>query len=214
LTKNRYGIEVKISPPKTTSANQPAPRYNHIRIFKALATALLTAAPGTGICSINEDEEMIINTVDIPTSQSKVDYYLDSPTTNPRTYTYHARIYISCIKPLFIIMKNDSFMKWLQKHRIFLEENDLETTMPATVGFVFFVHPRSSLMELYQKQLSALFIGKPVPDFKVRRFLLRSGKEKTHVLIIQSVATKANEIMRQFDEVNELNPYEYISWKN
>jgi hypothetical protein len=85
LTKNRYGIEVKISPPKTTSANQPAPRYNHIRIFKALATSLLTAAPGTGICSINEDEEMIINTDDIPTSQSKVDYYLDSPTTNPRT---------------------------------------------------------------------------------------------------------------------------------
>jgi hypothetical protein len=62
-------------------------------------------------------------------------------------------------------------------------------------------------MELYQQQLLALFIGKQVPDFKVRRFILKSGKEKTHVLIIQSVPTKANEVMRQFDELNQLNPY-------
>jgi hypothetical protein len=115
LTKQQYGIEVKISSAKTPSALEPAPMYNHIRIFKALVTALLTAAPGTGICSINEDEEMIVNIDDIPSSQSKVDYYLDAPAINPRAYTYHARLYISCIKPLFIIMKNNLFRKWLQK---------------------------------------------------------------------------------------------------
>jgi hypothetical protein len=48
----------------------------------------------------------------------------------------------------------------------------------------------------------------------VRRFLLKSGEERTQVLIIQAEANKANEIMRQFDKVNETNPYEYISWNN
>jgi hypothetical protein len=214
LPKRRYGIEVKVSPAKTPSPTELPPMYNHARIFKAIITAILTAAPGTGICSINDDEEMIVNVDDIPSSQTRIDNYLDSPIVNTKTFTYHARIYISCIKPLFIIMKNEAFMNWLQKHRIFLEENDLETTLPATVGLVFFVHPRSSLMDLYQKQFEAMFIGKPVPDFKVRRFLLKCGKERAHVLIIQAVPAKANDVMRQFDEVNELNPYEYISWKN
>jgi hypothetical protein len=70
------------------------------------------------------------------------------------------------------------------------------------------------MMDNYHEQLKGMFIGREAPEFKVRRFLLKSGKERTQVLIIQSEANKANEIMRQFDDVNEINPYEYISWKN
>jgi hypothetical protein len=196
LPKRQYGIEIKISP-ENTSATASALTYNHTRIFKAIATALLSAAPGTGICSINEDQEMIDDIEDIPTSQQTVDYYLDSPIVNTKTFAYHARIYVSCIKPLFIIMKNDNFMKWLQRHRIFLEENDLETTLPFTVGFVFFLHPRSSLMDYYHQQLRAMFIGRPIPECKIRRFLLKCGSKRANVLIIQSVPSKANEIMKQ-----------------
>jgi hypothetical protein len=105
-------------------------------------------------------------------------------------------------------------MKWLKKHRIFLEENDLPTTFPATVGIVFFVHPRAWMMEIYHEQLKGMFIGKIAPEFKVRRILLKSGEVKAQVLIIQTVPAKANEAMHQFDEANEANPYEYISWKN
>jgi hypothetical protein len=34
------------------------------------------------------------------------------------------------------------------------------------------------------------------------------------VLLIQTTPEKAKDVTRQFDEVAELNPYEYISWKN
>jgi hypothetical protein len=154
--------------------------------------AILTAAPGTMICSINDEEEGIINVEDIPITQNSVDYYLDSPMINMKTHSYHAGIYISCIKPLFIIMKNRPLMSWFQTHRIFLEENDLPTTLPATVGLVFFVHPRPSMMDNYHEQFKAMFIGREVPEFKVRRFLLKSREERTQVLIIQAEATKAN----------------------
>jgi hypothetical protein len=152
----------------------------------------LTAAPGTMICSINDDEDAIINVEDIPTTQNSVDYYLESPIINTKTHTYHARIYISCIKPLFIIMKNKPFMTWLRTHKIFLEENDLPTTLPATAGIVFFAHPRESMMDNYYEQFRAMFIGKEVPEFKVRRFLIKSGEEKSYVIIIQTVPSKSH----------------------
>jgi hypothetical protein len=104
-------------------------------------------------------------------------------------------------------------MKWLQTHRIFIEENDLPTTIPSTVGMVFFVHQRDSLMEVYQQQLQAMFINTSIPEFKIRRFLLKSSKARSNVIIIQAEQPKANEVMKQFDEVIDLNPYEYVSWK-
>jgi hypothetical protein len=76
-------------------------------------------------------------------------------------------------------------MSWLQTHRIFLEENNLPTTLPATVGLVFFVHPRPSMMDNYHEQFKAMFIGREAPEFKVRRFLLKSGEERTQVLIFK-----------------------------
>jgi hypothetical protein len=143
-----------------------------------------------------------------------VDYYLEAPIVHTRTHSYHAQIHIYCIKPLFIIMKNYSFMRWLKTHRIFLEGNDLPTILPATVGLVFFVHPRSSMMQNYHEQMKAMFIDKTPPEFKVRRFLLKLGELRANVLIIQTVPEQANDVMRQFGEVNDLNPYEFILWKD
>jgi hypothetical protein len=65
LPKKRYGIELKIAP---ESIEKP-PNYNHIRIFHAIATAILTAAPETAICSIKDDDELIVDQNDIPTTQ-------------------------------------------------------------------------------------------------------------------------------------------------
>jgi hypothetical protein len=113
LPKKRYGIEIRIAPEKTPTEPDKTPQYYHIRIFNAIATSLLTAAPGSAICSIDESEETIVSIDDLPTTQSVVDHYLESPMVNTKTFTYHARIHIMCIKPLFIIMKNVNFMQWL-----------------------------------------------------------------------------------------------------
>jgi hypothetical protein len=80
--------------------------------------ALLTAAPTTTICSINDNAEAIISIANIPTTQQNVDYYLESPTINLKTHTYHAQIYVSTKKPLFVIMKNDLVMTWLKESHI------------------------------------------------------------------------------------------------
>jgi hypothetical protein len=45
LPKKRYGLEVKITPETT----EKPPNYSHMRLFHAIATALLTAAPETTI---------------------------------------------------------------------------------------------------------------------------------------------------------------------
>jgi hypothetical protein len=158
LPKRRYGIEIKITLESTPTDTEQAPHYSHVRIFNAIATA---------ICSIDDNKEAIVSLEDIPTSQSMVDYYLESPIVNSKTYTYHACIHISCIKPLFIIMKNDSLMKLLQIHRIFIEENDPKTNLQSTVGVLFFFHPRPPLFEIYHEQLKATFVGKSIPDFKI-----------------------------------------------
>jgi hypothetical protein len=205
LPKKRYGIEIKIVPEETRIEPNKAPRYSHVRIFNAIATAILTVAPGTSICSINESKEAIMNVEDLPTTQASVNYYLESPVVNN-----HARIYIMCIKPLFIIMKNNSFMKWLQKNRIFVEENDLQTTLPSTVGILLFVHPRPPLFEVYQEQLRAMFVGKAVPEFKIRRFKVKAEGENAYVIMIQTVQDKAQEVSKQFEEVNDKNPYKFV----
>jgi hypothetical protein len=213
LTKRKYGIEIKITPDKSPKETENPPSYSHVRIFNAVATAILTAAPGTAICSIDDNEESIVNTEDIPTTQKAIDNYLESPMVNNKTFTYHARIHISCIKPLFIIMKNENLMKWLQKNKIFIEENDLETTLPSMVGILFFVHPKLPLLDVYQEQLKAMFIGKPIPEFKIRRYKVKSGEESAYVILIQTVQDKAQEVSRQFEEVNDKNPYEFVSWR-
>jgi hypothetical protein len=68
-------------------------------------------------------------------------------------------------------------------------------------------------VEVYQQQLKAMFIDKMVPEIKVRQFLLKSEEKRLNVIIIQTEQAKANEVMQQFDEVNDMNPYEYILWK-
>jgi hypothetical protein len=83
----------------------------------------MTAAPGTIICSINNDKDMLVDIDDIPTTQELIHYYLEAPAINTKTYTYHARIHILCMRPLFIILKNNNFMQWLIENRIYLEEN-------------------------------------------------------------------------------------------
>jgi hypothetical protein len=86
----------------------------------------------------------------------------------------------------------------------------LETTIPATVGILFFAHPRPPLFEVYQEQLKAMFVGKSIPDFKIRRFKVKSGEEKAQVILIQTVQAKAYEVSKQFQEVNDKNPYEFV----
>jgi hypothetical protein len=43
LPKQRYGIKLKISPKNAPTETDTLPMYHHIRIFKAMATAILTA---------------------------------------------------------------------------------------------------------------------------------------------------------------------------
>jgi hypothetical protein len=121
------------------------------------------AAPGTMICSINDKEEGIVNVEDIPTTQNSVDYYLSSPTINMKNTLLPCKNLHLLYQTTFNIMKNRPFMTWLQTHRIFLEENDLPTTLLATVGMVFFVHPWPSMMENYHEQFKVMFIGREVP---------------------------------------------------
>jgi hypothetical protein len=64
LTKTRYGIEFKIEPQCDVSRGQ-TPEYNHTRIFKALVSAILSAAPTTVICSVNDEAEAFNNIDDI-----------------------------------------------------------------------------------------------------------------------------------------------------
>jgi hypothetical protein len=118
------------------------------------------------------------------------------------------------MKPLFIIMKNEGFMEWLKKHRIFIEENDLETMLPTSAGLVFFAHPHPSLIETYHEHFRSMFIGQEVPTFKVRRFRVKSGKHNAMVLLIQTVQDKELEVCRRVEEVKEKNNYEFIPWKS
>jgi hypothetical protein len=150
------------------------PEYHYLRIFKAVTTAIMTVAPATTICSINDDEDMLVDNDHIPTSQNRIDYYLEAPTINSKTHTYHARIHIMCMKPLFIILKNNNFMKWLIENPIYLEENDSSEIIPANAGLILFVHPRNSLLTHHHDQLKSIFIGTTAPEFKVKPFKAKS----------------------------------------
>jgi hypothetical protein len=115
LPKHRYGLEIKINPEATPTENSKIPAYHHARIFKAVTTAIMTAAPGTIICSINNDADMIAEVDEIPTSQSKIDLYLEAPTINMKTHSYHARIHTMCMKPLFILIKKQRIFKLVDR---------------------------------------------------------------------------------------------------
>jgi hypothetical protein len=84
LTKKRYGVEIKITPENSPKENDQLPQNYHPHIFKAISSAILTAARGTSICSIDDDEEIIADLEDIPTSQAIIDHYLESPTINQK----------------------------------------------------------------------------------------------------------------------------------
>jgi hypothetical protein len=118
------------------------------------------------------------------------------------------------MKPLFIIMKNKSFMEWLKKHHIFIEENDLETMLPSSAGLIFFAHPHPSLMEIHQEKLQMMFSGQEAPIFKIRRFRVKSGKHNTMAFLVQTSQDKVFDVSRRFKEVEDKNIYEFISWKS
>jgi hypothetical protein len=61
LPKHRYDIKLKIVPEEIPAEEDPISEYHHVRIFKAITNALLTATPTTTICSINDDSEAITN---------------------------------------------------------------------------------------------------------------------------------------------------------
>jgi hypothetical protein len=214
LQKRRYGLEIKINPTETPSANSKLPDYHHPRIFKAITTAIMTAAPGTIICSINDDAEIITEIDEIPTSQSKIDCYLEAPTVNTKTHSYHARIHIMCMKPLFIIIKNKEFLQWLTENRIYLEENDLSEIMPTNAGIILFVHPRNSLILNHQEQLKTTFFGTTAPEFKLKLFKAKSGGEEAMFLLVQTPQGTEDEASNKFQQSSSTNPYEFIGWKN
>jgi hypothetical protein len=85
LPKNSFGVEIKITPENTPKGNEQPSSYYHPCIFKSIVIAILTAAPSTSICSIDDDNEMIIDPEDIPTSQGTIDHHLESTMYN--TYT-------------------------------------------------------------------------------------------------------------------------------
>jgi hypothetical protein len=91
------------------------------------------------------------------------------------------------------------------------ESNEMATE--STVGVLFFVHPKPPLFDVYQEQLKAMFVGKPIPKFKIRRYKVKSGEESTDVLLIQTVQDKAQEVSPEFEEANDKNPYEFVSWR-
>jgi hypothetical protein len=86
LLKKRYGVEIKITLENSPKENDQLPQYYHPRIFKAISTAIQAVAPGTSICSIDGDKEMITHPEDIPTSQATINHYLESLTVNQKTH--------------------------------------------------------------------------------------------------------------------------------
>lgn len=97
-----------------------------------------------------------------------LEHYLESPTVNTKTYTYHARIHVSCMKPLFITLKNEMFLRWLIDNRILLEEKDSLEILPANVELIMFIHPHNSLIQHHHEQLRLTFIGTAAPEFKIK----------------------------------------------
>jgi hypothetical protein len=199
---------------ETNLDTDPLPEYHHPRIFKAIVHAILTAAPGTLVCSIDKNSEVISDVSDIRTSQATVDHYLEAPTTNAKTHNYSARIYVSCIKPLFIIMKNGMLMEWLRKSRIYFKENDLSATLVTNVGILFFIHTKDSLLSHHYEQMRTMFVDTPAPEFKIKQGWVFSEKNKAKIMLIQMVQGKEGkeeEVNRKFQEVNDLNPYKYMA---
>jgi hypothetical protein len=76
-------------------------------------------------------------------------------------------------------------MSWLKESHTYLEENDMSSTLPTTIGNVFFVHPRDALISNYQAQLKCMFDEDDVPEFKVKPFLLKHGEQRAKILLIQ-----------------------------
>jgi hypothetical protein len=129
---------------------------------------------------------MISDINDIPTNLNTIDHYLEAPTINTKTHTYHARSHIMCIKPLFILLKNNTFMQWLVKNRIYLEENDLSEIILANAGLILFVHPQNSLLPHHHDQGKSIFIGTTAPDFELKIFKAKLGGEEGLFLLVQT----------------------------
>jgi hypothetical protein len=68
-----------------------SPEYNHIRTFRAIATAILSAEPGTTILSMDGEAPELSNVFDIPTGETIFLKYYESPMI-AKNYIYHARI--------------------------------------------------------------------------------------------------------------------------
>jgi hypothetical protein len=142
-----------------------------------------------------------------------VERYLETPIINPKTHTYHARIYIQCIKPLFLLLKNEAFMAWLTQERIYLEENDLETILPTNMGVIFFIHTRASLNSIHHNQLLSHLKGPDIPAFKIKAWKAKAREYEGRVYLVKTGKHDAEIVNRKFKYGRKLSPYEYISWK-
>jgi hypothetical protein len=85
----------------------------------------------------------------------------------------------------------------------------MSTTLPTTIRYVFFVHPRDALTSSHRAQLQAMFDEDELPEFKVKRFLLKNGELRAKVLMVQMIQEKADELRQQFDSTRELNMNSY-----
>jgi hypothetical protein len=137
--------------------------------LKAIASAILT----TMICGLNNTSKAFDNIDEITFNKVSAEKYLEMPIINPKTGTYHARIYVQCMKTLFIILKNKELMGWLMKEHIYLEENDLEMIVPTNVGVIFYIHPRASLNSIHHHH--SYLISK---DQKFQHPKLKCGRVK------------------------------------
>jgi hypothetical protein len=206
-------LNSRLNPQRGTTTGE-IPAYHHPRIFKAIVSPLLTATPSTVICSIDDTAEAFDDIEDINFTKTTAEKYLETPIINPKTHTYHARIYIQSIKTLFIILKNEAIMGWLMQEKIYLEENDLDTIIPTNVGVLFFVHPRASLNRIHQQQLMMHLKGPEIPAFKIKSWKAKTQENEGRVYLIQASKADSDTVHRKFENGRKVCPYEYVSWKS
>jgi hypothetical protein len=169
------------------------PKYNHIRTFVAVCTAILSSAPGTA--------PKIMNITNIPTEEAKVNLYFDSPTIT-KTSIYHAQIFISAIKPFCFLMLNEDFTKWLKTKHMILEVNNLEELMASNVGIFFFSHPRASLAHIQETHLGFL-LGKPdAPEMRIKPWLSHLGSKLAYTFLVQTNPLFADQLNSHFEDAS------------
>jgi hypothetical protein len=188
------------------------PKYNHIRTFAAVCTSILSSAPGTAILSIDGEAPELTKVTDIPIDESIVNIYYDSP-HDTKLFIYHARIYISAIKPFCYLMLNGDFTKWLKAERMILEVNKLREVMASNVGIFFFSHPRASLAHIQELYLQHL-LGKPedAQDMRIKPWFAHSVRKVAYTFLVQTNPLLVDQLNSYFEDASGAFPHEYMSW--